>query len=102
MDWYELLTSKVTELGRRQVEVDTGMSKTTLSQVLNNKYPGSLANIEQKVLAAYTNLSVTCPVLGEIPVKRCLNEQGKPFSHSNPQRVRLFRACQSCPHRSKQ
>ena len=101
MDWYELLANKVKELGRRQVELDTGMSKTTLSQVLNEKYP-SISNIEKKVLAAYANLTVTCPVLGSIAVKRCLNEQIRPFSASNPQRVRLFRACQNCIHRSKQ
>ena len=41
MEWFALLLKKVKELGRRQVELDTGMSKTTLSQVLNEKYPGS-------------------------------------------------------------
>ncbi|AFT74490.1 MULTISPECIES: hypothetical protein [Alteromonas] len=102
MEWFALLLKKVKELGRRQVELDTGMSKTTLSQVLNEKYPGSISNIEKKVLAAYANLTVTCPVLGSIAVKRCLNEQIRPFSASNPQRVRLFRACQNCIHRSKQ
>ncbi len=101
MTWYELLNSKVEKLGRRQVENDTGMSRTTLSQVLNNKYPGNMANIEKAVITAYANLNVVCPVLGEIPVKRCLNEQVKPFSASNPQRVKLFRACRDCPHRSK-
>lgn len=101
MDWLELLKSKVESLGRRQVEADTGMSKTTLSQVLNEKYPGSLDNVAQRVRAAYANLQVTCPVLGDIALKRCQVEQIKPFSASNPQRVQLYRACLHCPHRNK-
>ena len=64
MHWLELLNLKVAQFGRRQVEDETGMSKTTLSQVLNQKYPGNLENIEAKVLSAYTNISVMCPVLG--------------------------------------
>lgn len=102
MHWLELLNLKVAQYGRRKVEDETGMSKTTLSQVLNQKYPGNLDNIEAKVLSAYTNISVVCPVLGEIAVKRCNAEQIKPFSFSNPQRVRLFRACSNCPHRTNQ
>lgn len=100
MNWYEMLVNAVEKHGRRQVEADTGLSKTTLSLVLNKKYPGNLGNIEQKVIAAYSASTVTCPVLGDIQIKRCMNEQQKPFSHSNPQRVRLFRACKTCPHRN--
>ncbi|WP_299072797.1 hypothetical protein [uncultured Paraglaciecola sp.] len=98
MNWFELLTLKVNTLGRRIVESDTGMSKTTLSQVLNKKYAGSMANIEANVLAAYANIKVTCPVLGSIPVKRCNIEKKKPFSAANPTRVRLYKTCKTCPH----
>lgn len=100
MDWLTLLESKVEILGRRQVEADTGLSKTTLSQVLNRKYPGNLENVKQKVLTAYADIEVLCPVLGTISAKRCSVEQVKPFSYSNPQRVRLFRACRNCPNRN--
>jgi len=100
MHWLELLNLKVAQQGRRMVEETTGISKTTLSQVLNQKYPGNLDNIEAKVLSAYTSISVVCPVLGEIAVRRCNAEQLKPFSFSNPQRVKLFRACMNCPHRT--
>lgn len=98
MKWFELLKLKVNELGRRVVESDTGMSKTTLSQVLNKKYAGNMQNIEATVLAAYSNIKVACPVLGKIPTKRCKDERKKPFNSLNPIRVRLFKACKTCPH----
>ncbi|WP_102798757.1 helix-turn-helix transcriptional regulator [Bowmanella denitrificans] len=102
MQWLELLQSKAAELGRRQVEADLGVSKTTLSQVLNSKYPGNLENIQRLVLETYTHQMVQCPILEEISAKRCHSEQIRPFSASNPQRVALFRACQTCPNnRSK-
>jgi hypothetical protein len=101
MQWFELLNHKVEQLGRRQVEADTGMSKTTLSLVLNQKYLGSMDNIKTQVVTAYTNISVTCPVLGTITVKRCNDERIKPFSASNPIRVRLYQACKNCPNNTK-
>ncbi|MCD1597895.1 helix-turn-helix domain-containing protein [Rheinheimera aquimaris] len=97
MQWLELLRQKCEELGRRKVEADLGISKTTLSQILNEKYPGSLANMAAKVTDAYSSDKVQCPVLGSITVQRCATEQSKPFAATNPQRVKLWKACQSCP-----
>lgn len=99
MEWLTLLNEKANTSGRRQVEKDLGVSRTTLSQVLNHKYLGNMDNIKEKVLAAYTNAEVFCPVLGDIPVKRCLTEQIKPFSPANPQRIQLYKTCMSCPNR---
>ncbi|GAB5379000.1 MAG: hypothetical protein Alis3KO_00650 [Aliiglaciecola sp.] len=101
MKWLEILESQVQVLGRRQVEIDIAISKTTLSQVLNGKYPGNMENVEKKVLNAYTDIRVICPVLGEINSKRCQVEQIKPFNPSNPQRVQLYKACRNCPNRMK-
>lgn len=99
MQWLTILKERVETLGRRQVEIDIAISKTTLSQVLNCKYPGSMENIELKVLTAYTDIKVICPVLGQILSKRCHVEQIKPFNPSNPQRVQLYKACRTCPNR---
>jgi hypothetical protein len=97
MQWLELLEQKVAELGRRKVEAALGISKTTMSQVLNRKYPGNLENIAAKVTEAYSSDKVTCPVLGSVTVQRCATEQSKPFAATNPQRVKLWKACQTCP-----
>ena len=104
MNWFEILTDKVEQLGRRTVERDCGISKTALSQVLNHIYEekgGSLRNIEAAVLSAYANIKVTCPVLGEIPVKRCTQEQKRDFVASSPVRIKLYRACMTCPQNKK-
>ncbi|WP_166838675.1 helix-turn-helix domain-containing protein [Rheinheimera pleomorphica] len=97
MQWLELLKKKCEELGRRKVEAELGISKTTLSQVLNEKYPGNLDNIASKVTEAYSSDKVLCPVLGSITVQRCATEQSKPFAATNPQRVKLWKACKTCP-----
>jgi hypothetical protein len=97
MNWLELLRAEVERHGRRIVEADLGISKTTMSQVLNEKYPGNLGNIEAKVLGKYSTDKVCCPVLGEITEKRCAAERVTEFRVSNPQRIKLWKACQSCP-----
>jgi len=97
MQWLDLLRQKVTEQGRRKVEAELNISKTTLSQVLNEKYPGNLGNIAAKVTEAYSTERVIYPVLGSITVQRCATEQTKPFAATNPQRIKLWKACQSCP-----
>lgn len=101
MDWFELLNTNVEKRGRREVEQALGLSKTTLSQVLNKKYPGNLENVKNKVLAAFGSLKVDCPVMGEIPLQRCLKEQIKPNTLSNPLRIRLYCECQICPNNRK-
>lgn len=97
MHWLDLLRQKCEALGRRKVEAELGISKTTLSQVLNEKYPGNLDNIASKVTEAYSSDKVLCPVLGSITVQRCATEQSKPFAATNPQRIKLWKACQTCP-----
>ena len=89
MQWIKELQQKVEQLGRRKVESDTGYSRTTLSQLLNNKYPGNMPAMEQLFKNAYSQQIVVCPVLSEITVARCNNEQNKPFSASNPTRLRF-------------
>lgn len=43
--------------------------------------------------------TVACPVAGELRMHHCLQNQRMPFAATNPQRVRLYRACRAgCPH----
>jgi hypothetical protein len=97
MTWQELLHQKVQELGRRNVEAELGISRTTLSLVLNNKYKET-KHIEALVMEAYGTLKVVCPVMGEISKKRCTRESKMPNTLSNPIRARIYRACRTCPN----
>ncbi|SNS38690.1 hypothetical protein SAMN06265365_1602 [Tistlia consotensis] len=76
-----------------------GYSPAVVSTVLKGRYAGDLTRVEAAVRGAFMAEVVACPVLGEIPTQRCLAEQRKPFTPSNHERVRLYRACRSaCPH----
>ena len=76
-----------------------GYSPTVVSQVLNGRYPGDLGAVEAAVRGAFFGATVECPVLGELPENRCLEEQRRRLLTSSPQRVQLYRACRAgCPH----
>lgn len=86
----------------RAVAAALGYSPAVISHVLANKYPGDVALVFAKIRGALMGHTVSCPVLGEIGIDRCLAEQGKPFGTANPTRVRLHRACPRCPNRRDQ
>ena len=99
MTWLdELRRHRDTHGGKKTAEV-IGYSGTVVSQVLSGSYKGDLTAVQQKVEGALMGLTVDCPVIGEIPRNRCLEYQRQPFSATNPMRVRLSKACQTCPHR---
>ncbi len=55
--------------------------------------------MQKAVEGALMGMTVTCPVLQEIPANRCLEIQNQPFAATNPVRVRLYHACRSgCPN----
>lgn len=76
-----------------------GRSAATVNQALKGKYRGDIADLEQRIRGVLLNLTVECPVLRQISAKVCLDEQNRPLVFSNPLRVRLHRACKTCPHR---
>jgi len=81
---------------QHQTAKRVGISATAVNQILKNKYPGSLPNVEKKVRAALMTDVVTCPVLGEIGSSQCLENQSKPFSAASSLKVQLWKACQKC------
>lgn len=98
--WINALRTAVEQSSLSKVGVEIGYSKTTLSQVLNEKYPGDLTAVEEAVRGNLMQTTVVCPVIGaEIPQATCLaHQQAKP-STSSPMRIRLYKACRNgCPH----
>lgn len=76
-----------------------GVSGSLISQVLAKNYPGRLDRIEQLVDGVFLGVTVGCPVLGEIPRNRCLEEQARGYAATSSTRARLYRACRGgCPH----
>jgi hypothetical protein len=74
-----------------------GMSLTTVSEVLANKYKADPKRVRETVMGALMGSTVSCPVLGDdLPRDRCIIFQKQDFAASNPQRVQLWRACPTC------
>lgn len=72
-----------------------GINRASVSTLLANKYPANTARMERTILSA--TALVNCPVLGAITGDECQTARQKPFLGSNPTRIRLYRACRSCP-----
>ncbi|MGE6316449.1 hypothetical protein ACQKC1_11840 [Shewanella baltica] len=97
--WFQVLELKVSESSQAQIARELGVSPTMLNQVLLNKYKGNIDTIKNRVEGRYLRHHVQCPVAGQISVDTCRDNQERPFSSTNPQRVRLYRACRGgCPH----
>jgi transcriptional regulator with XRE-family HTH domain len=94
-----LLRKAVACHGQAKVARQIGYSPSAVSQALKGSYGSSLDRLLMRVAEVYGNGTVQCPVMGEIPLKRCAEERRKPFGVSSPQRVQLFRACQVCEAR---
>lgn len=99
MTWFEVLQKACKERGQANVSKEIGYSKTTVSQVLNDKYPGDVVAVQRKVEERLMHFEVECPHLGEIALSVCVGHQQRKFSATNPMRVQMYRACrQNCPH----
>jgi len=93
--WLTLLTAAVNGSSKAQVALDLGVSRTTISLVMNGKYPASTEKIESLVMALYSR--VECPHLGEsIPITECKRHCSENAPTSSPRAMRLWRACQTC------
>ncbi len=94
-----LLKKAVNANGQAAVARMLGYSPSAINQVLKGTYGGSVDNLMQTVAETFGNGTVHCPVMGEIPLRRCAQERKKPFSATSPQRAKLYMACSKCTAR---
>jgi hypothetical protein len=98
-DWVAELAGFCDRTSLRVAEKRVGYSASALSAVVNRRYPGDIARVEQAVRGALMGAVVGCPVLGEIPRNDCLGWQKKPFAATSSVRAAVYRACRAgCPH----
>lgn len=96
-DKLELLRRAVSEAGSQaKVAAKLGYSSATVSQLLSGSYNGSSDTVLTRVFEVYGGQVVGCPILGDIALCRCVDERRRPFSATNPRRVRMYRACKGC------
>lgn len=98
-EWVLLLAEQCDRSTQKKVAEQIGYCGAVVNQVLKRRYGGDLAAVEKSVRGAFLNATVSCPVLGDLPLNRCLQHQRQRFSAVNAMRVRLYRACHGgCPH----
>ena len=96
--WQYILAEQAKAHGQEAIAKELGVSKSVISQLINNKYPGDIQRMQKLVEGAYMNRSVMCPIVGKIPLHLCDKHQCN-TSTSNAIKLRLYRACRSgCPH----
>lgn len=83
------------------VAAQLGYSGALVSHLLARKYPGDVALAFAKIRGTLMGETVDCPIVGQIPTTRCLDEQKRPFFATNSIRARLFHACRTCQHNRK-
>lgn len=98
-DWVRELAALADREGLAGAAKRIGYSQPTVSQVINARYLGDLARIEERVRGALMGLTVDCPVVGDLSRDLCLDWQGKAYAPTSAHRVRMFHACRAgCPH----
>lgn len=104
-DWIQVLVQECDQSSQKKVAAKLDLSATVVSQTIRNAYPGSIAMVEQVVRDVFMNAPVHCPALKtEISSAACLahRRRAETWSHSNPFRVRMQRACRACPKFTKE
>lgn len=98
-DWIEALAGLADTHGLAGAGKAIDYSGSLVSSVLNGKYAGDLARVEEKVRGALLGEEVDCPRLGEMSRNICLAWQEKPFAATSSLRVEMYHACRGgCPH----
>lgn len=101
-DWVEILATEADKTSQAKIAKKIKYSPAVVSLVLKNTYKGHLNNVKENVRTNLMDTKMDCPILGCILIRDCFFNQSQPFSCSgNPARLRLYRACQSCQHNTK-
>lgn len=98
-EWIAILRAACTQRSQAAVARELGYTSPVVCQVLKGTYKGDVNRVQAAVEGALMQLQVDCPVLGLISRQRCVENQRRPFTPTNPMNVQLYRACRSgCPH----
>ena len=101
--WLLLLRAEANKTSIGLASQRVGYSRTAISQALAGKYPGDLAKLERKVLAALElPMAVACPYLSlNLPTTMCREFSLKRAPTHNPVAMQHWRACQQCEHKAE-
>lgn len=96
----ERIKQAVADANITSVAEKIGVSRTTLSLVINGKYPAGLDNVLDKFDRAYSN--VNCPFAGiELTREQCNQRSTAPRPFGGAAKTAWWDACQTCNHKSQ-
>ena len=97
--WIVALATECDRTGQSKAAERLNVSAAMVNQALQNAYKGRLDRLEERVRGELMRETHTCPVLGPISKMDCMEHQNRKYSPTNPMRVKLHRACRTCPNR---
>jgi len=98
--WLRTLQKECNRKSQAIVARELGVSPAVINQALKSTYKGRVNRIKSLVEGRYMGATVECPVIGEIPLDRCMDFQTRrnQFAATNPIRVQLHMTCPACPN----
>ncbi len=97
--WRELLNARVAASSKAQVARDLGLSRPTISQIVNGKYGASPERVAKRVIEIYGR--IRCPHLEkEISQAECREYNSRQPPTNSPRAMKHWRACQNCMQRT--
>ena len=96
-----ILHKAVAESSQAEVARRIGRSTAAVNQVIKGTYAGDPAAILERVAAEYSDETVQCQAMGEVPLGACIEARTRPFAAVNPMRVKLYKACRQCERSRK-
>ncbi|WP_297892949.1 helix-turn-helix transcriptional regulator [uncultured Desulfovibrio sp.] len=93
-EWMHLLDRAVAATSVAEVARRLGVARSSLSLLINGKYPGGTDNMAARVMDV---LAEPCPVYGGGRTSEsCVSRRAEPMPTSNPFALRQWRMCQLC------
>ncbi|MCW1934097.1 hypothetical protein [Pararhodobacter zhoushanensis] len=98
-DWVLALARACETSSQNKVAARLDRSAALVSNVLRKSYSGNMAAVEELVRGVYLAETIACPALGTLPLHECRawRDKARSFQNTNALRVRMYRACQTCP-----
>jgi len=102
-DWIVALAEACAETSQNAVATRLSRSASLVSTVLRGTYRGDMAAVEERVRGVLMRSVVECPEIGAIPTQTCQDwrARSRTWTGVNAMRVRMFRACRTCPRNRK-
>ncbi len=100
--WVRLLATACDSTSQAIAAERLGKSGGYVSRLLNNKYPGDMAEAEMLVRAAWGDEDVVCPLWGPIPLNSCMTARRRTAPPRNFAHRLHARHCADCPNNTDQ